>query len=317
VARTILLRADFGRTSQAATTLLGFGFYCTGTFERMEFSTQHVIRGTQTPTSRLLSYITALHYFHQTYFEFYSFNFVEMADLFSDVLEPLPFRYSDIRGRNYAEVKRQLSLSNDPDKYIDIPHCTITGLEFSVMFGDWKMFLIFFLAGADPDQNLFDGIVQVSSTGELIILYEAFRSEEGEFQPLPGFRGLQCILDDVVVTSYPEGNLSKMRATLWLTKQLHENSAIVLGSDMISKAHRNCLLLDDDFDWESSFASKVTSCLSLLKQISVVYQVPEAALHSVIEQRLHQLLHGAIRDCIKGIVGGLGPGLEEANEEEA
>jgi hypothetical protein len=256
-----------------------------------------------------------LYSFHQTYFEFYTFNFVEMADPLSDV-ESLPVGYSDIEGRNYAEVERKLSLTNDPDKRIDTLQCSMTGMEFSLVLMDWKMFLIFFLAGADPEQNLFDGIVQVSSAGEPIFQYEAFMSEEGVFQPVPGFRGLQRIID-VVLAKFPERFLSKMRATLWLTKQLHENSAIVLGSDVILQAHRNCLLLDDDFDWESSFASKVASCLALLKQISVVYQVPEEALHSVIEHRLHQLLHGAIRECLEGIVGGLGPGLEEANEEEA
>jgi hypothetical protein len=86
-----------------------------------------------------------------------------------------------------------------------------------------------------------------------------------------------------------------------LNKQLHENSAIVLGSDMISQARRNCLLLDNDFDWESAFSSKVASCLALLKQISGVYQVPEEALRSVIEHRLLQLLNGAIRECLEGI----------------
>jgi hypothetical protein len=111
-------------------------------------------------------------------------------------------------------------------------------------------------------------------------------------------------LDNVIDADAYEDK-PKMRATLWLTKQLHGNSAIVLGSDMISTAHRNCLLLDNDFAWESAFSSKVASCLAILKQIGETYQVPEEALHSVIEQviehRLRQLLHDAIRECIEGV----------------
>jgi hypothetical protein len=245
-----------------------------------------------------------------------AFNFVAMADLPSNS-RPLPIQSIDIIWQNYAEVKRKLSLTNDPNKGIRNSQCSMTGMEFSLLLMDWKMFLIFFTAGADPEQNLFNGIFRVPITGEPVLHVEAFRSEEGEFQPVPGFRGLQCIMD-VVVARFPEGNLSKMRATLWLTKQLHGNDAtIIIGSDMISKAHRNCLVLDNDFDWESAFSSKAASCFALFKQISVVYQVPEEALHSVIKHRLRQLLNGAIRECLEGIVVGLGSGLEEVNEEEA
>jgi hypothetical protein len=148
-----------------------------------------------------------LHPFHQTYFEFYAFNFVEMADLPSDV-EPLPVRWSDLINKNYAEVKRQLSLTDDPNKVIC--NLSITGLEYSVLFREWELFLIFFLAGADPNQNLFDGGVW-EHTGELLHQYEAFRSKEGEFQPVPGFRGLQLIMD-AVVFRYPKDVVSKMRA---------------------------------------------------------------------------------------------------------
>jgi hypothetical protein len=186
-------------------------------------------------------------------------------------------------------------------------------MDLSVVLMDWKMFLIFFLAGADPDQNLFGGILWMPTTGELLLHAEALRSGVVDFPSVPGFLGLQYIMD-VVVAGYPEDVVSKMRATLWLTEQLHGNATIVLDSDMISRARRNCLLLDNSFDWESAFSSKVTSGLALLKQISGVYQVPAEALHSVIKHR-SQLLHGAIRECLEGIVEGLGPGLEEANEE--
>jgi hypothetical protein len=246
-----------------------------------------------------------------------------MADL-RPVIEHLPVQISDIIGRNYAEVKRQLSLTNDLNKCVDIPYFSMTGLEFSVFQLDWKMFLIFFLGGTDPSQNLFHGIWLLPSSDEPVIQVTVYRyrSEEGKFQPVPGFRGFQFILDDVVGAlvadgaRFSEDRRSKMGATLWLTKQLHDNSAIVLGSDMISQARHNCLLLDNDFAWESAFSSKVASCLAILKQIGETYQVPEEALHSVFEHRLHQLLNGAIRECLEGIVGGLGPGLEEANEEE-
>jgi hypothetical protein len=231
-----------------------------------------------------------------------------MADL-RPVFEPLPVQARDIMYRNYAEVKRQLSLTNDLNKRIDFPLLSMTGLEFSVFQLDWKMFLIFFLEGTDPTQNLFDGTCRVPNPDVPVFQFAAFRSEEGEFQPVPGFPGLQCILDNVIDADAYEDK-PKMRATLWLTKQLHDSSAIVLGSDMISQARHNCLLLDNDFAWESTFSSKVASCLAIRKQIGETYQVPEEALHLVFEHRLHQLLNGAIRECLEGIVGGLGSASE-------
>jgi hypothetical protein len=117
-----------------------------------------------------------------------------MADLPSDV-EPLPVQWKDIIDQNYAEVIRKLSLTNDPnmDINLNIPQSPITGLEFSLLIADWKMALIFFLAGADPNQNLFEGFVRNPLAGELFNQMGTLRSEDGEFQPVLGFRGLQSI----------------------------------------------------------------------------------------------------------------------------
>jgi hypothetical protein len=188
-------------------------------------ATHGMISGTYSDSyvkTSLINHCIAAFSSNLKYFEFYAFYFVKMADLPSDV-EPLPVRLIDITGRNYAEVKRKLSLTNDPNKLIDHHPllCSITGMEFSVLCQDWKMVLIFFLAGADPNQNRFDGILRDPMTDERLQQYEAFRSEEGEFQPLPGFRGLQRIMD-VVVARFSE--VTNMRATLWLTKQLHDNA---------------------------------------------------------------------------------------------
>ena len=66
-----------------------------------------------------------------------------------------------VEERRYDIVQFNLrSRFYDPNEEILFSTVYMTGLEYSVYKGDWRMAILFFLNSADPERNCFDGTIQ-------------------------------------------------------------------------------------------------------------------------------------------------------------
>jgi hypothetical protein len=66
-----------------------------------------------------------------------------------------------IRDQNHGDL---ISLLKNDRSHADqdlLPLAKMTGLEWSVYWEDWRMAAIFFVFGADPQRNIFDGATQM------------------------------------------------------------------------------------------------------------------------------------------------------------
>ncbi|KAI2505484.1 hypothetical protein MHU86_8915 [Fragilaria crotonensis] len=100
---------------------------------------------------------------------------------------------NSIRDQNYADLISLLQLDSS---YADQGLFTLakmTGLEWAVYWEDWKMTAIFFIFGADPKNNIFDGVMEMPPGYVPLPGFTIGR-------PIPGFDGLFLLLreeDDI------------------------------------------------------------------------------------------------------------------------
>lgn len=154
---------------------------------------------------------------------------------------------SYLRGELYAY---------DPNEEIPFLEVYMTGLEYSVYKGDWRMAILFFLNSADPSYNCFDGTILTKSgnndgeensdvsegrdvasprrrqLSERRIIssrtHHAFsrseiseshgQDEEGSkrYNEIAGFDGLYCLVNQ------KEEEAVKVRSSLWLMSRCHD-----------------------------------------------------------------------------------------------
>jgi hypothetical protein len=70
----------------------------------------------------------------------------------------------------------------------------------------------------------------------------------------------------------------------------------------VTLARRNCLELDEGFDWESNFCRKASACLTYVQRCGDVYQVPKAVTDNMRGFLLSRVLNEAVQKCIDGVV---------------
>lgn len=158
---------------------------------------------------------------------------------------PLQYEYEmgdmeliyNIRTKNYTGViqeirsapERVANMSFNLDS-LDYPSVIMTGLEYAVYRGDWKMAALFFSFGADPINNAFYGSVfwPGITCAEIIPGFDGY--------PIPGFDGLNYLISE------DNDEQKNLRATayLWLMKALHHVDTIPI--------HRNLRKFRDTID---------------------------------------------------------------------
>jgi hypothetical protein len=227
--------------------------------------------------------------------------------------------------QNYAVVLQKLRAGTDPnlalDVQVDVFDVKMTGMEYATYRLDWKMFLVFFLAKADPAKNVFNGSMQleVAGTARIRSRWGAWMNnsddvlEETQQQPIPGFRGLWAIHDHELHSNIldPEHNHSPedlakllenariLEAALWLAERLHERSMDVHNDENISQTRSHLVGLDPEYDWFGAYEHKASVVNDM-----VPTQFPDAAADLIIRQFLprSEILLEAIQECLSRIV---------------
>jgi len=149
------------------------------------------------------------------------------ASSLSDEIAELTSRANE--NEDYQSLRDAIK-GTDPSLSYDNIACSMFSMEYAVYKEDWKMLLIFFLAGTHPEQSYFDGYVQThaSTYGEgepvvspnIVALLEAHQ----EGQPL-GVSVLRAILTDARDNSQEVSEESlKVEACFGLIELLHRSS---------------------------------------------------------------------------------------------
>jgi hypothetical protein len=92
-----------------------------------------------------------------------------------------------IRDQNYQDLIALLQMDASMVDQGLFTLAKMTGLEWAVYWEDWKMTAIFFVFGADPKNNIFDGVMEMPPG------YSPLPGFIGG-KPIPGFDGLVLLL---------------------------------------------------------------------------------------------------------------------------
>lgn len=181
-----------------------------------------------------------------------------------------------IEERRYDIVHYNLrnnSCPNDPNEEINFDTVYMTGLEYSIYNGDWKMAIVFFINSADPAYNCFDGtILKYSrSQGRYVqshshpAFLEERKSRTGDRRRkcvrIAGFDGLYCLVNS------KKRNLDKLMSSLWLMRQAHEiqESPPKKMMEMIACSRRHICNVGCDHIWNTQFCTIIHTCLLCLR----------------------------------------------------
>jgi len=110
-----------------------------------------------------------------------------------------------IRDQNYGMLVKLLQSDRSMTDQGLFSLAKMTGLEWAVYWEDWKMTAIFFVFGADPEHNIFDGIMGMPPG------YVPLPSFVNPGQPVPGFAGLHLLLDEEENEEYGKAYLKVMQ----------------------------------------------------------------------------------------------------------
>jgi len=99
--------------------------------------------------------------------------------------------------KDYRSVVELLHHGVDPNSCLNFELMWGTGLEYSILTNDWTLAIIFFVHGANPNENSFDGILYL--TEENPVELSVFVDLDVNF--IPGFKGLYALVDPPSVRS--------------------------------------------------------------------------------------------------------------------
>jgi hypothetical protein len=175
-----------------------------------------------------------------------NFDFSFLADLGQGLVELLKDGKTItplVSNRCYHDLHIALQAEvTDINCALDVPVYDMTGLEYSVYEGDWKMASIFFANGADAMKNAFNGTVQTQASysgfGSPITL-ASFAHLDGE-TTIPGFDGLRALAMD------GNENPDVMLAFLWLMEICSSSYALDLRGEFPRILTSLCLVCPPD-----------------------------------------------------------------------
>jgi len=191
--------------------------------------------------------------------------------------------------------------ADDPNEEIPFPTVYMTGLEYSIYKGDWKMAIVFFVHSADPYYNCFDGTI-LCQNGECQTHLAFLQSQQRLKSPIAGFPGLHCLLDsnktDVAIT----------KCTLWLMEtsysQLKMNKNNFLATIPNIRFARQCLMqIGAQTVWNTEFIHLVLTvfmCIHRSSDSQVANDVALNILEFVLDDMLLDVIWEGLRyvsDC--------------------
>ena len=169
---------------------------------------------------------------------------------------------------------RNISCPNDPNEEIKFDTVYMTGLEYSIHNGDWKMAILFFINSADPAYNCFDGTIlrYSKSLGRYVqshshpAFLEERNSRTGDRRRksvrIAGFDGLYCLVNP------KKRDLDKIMSSLWLMKQAHEiqeSSAKKTMMETIACSRKHIFNIGYKDIWKTQFCTIIHTCLLCLR----------------------------------------------------
>lgn len=184
-----------------------------------------------------------------------------------------------IQNRRYDLVRSNLSqkgFSDDPNEEIRFSQVYMTGLEYSVYTGDWKMAILFFVQSADPSYNCFDGTIVEAEQNESLMAQAICRTHPAfvldfapdgrrlQISPISGFKGLYCLLP-----SSPTDSTRITRCSLWLMEKSYQRLFPLATPNNIRFA-RYCLLqIGAKTVWNNEFTYKVFITLMCIHRVGL------------------------------------------------
>ena len=188
----------------------------------------------------------------------------------------------------YTELKQNLNPENASLR-IDITIFAMTGMELATYSIDYKMLLIFFFAGADPEKRVFDGYVHTPASFYEIedpitfpsvrAVYDQEEQDDYEGETTTGFEFLQLIYQDSIVR--PGKDAQKLVASLWLLEKLHTGQ-VALDADTVRKARRYIHLIHPSFDWDTEYVAKRKVLEDSLVQLEASHkELPDSVFRHV------------------------------------
>lgn len=175
---------------------------------------------------------------------------------------------------HHRAVLQFLRYGADPNSNLDFGIGTMTGLEYSVYRSDWRMAVIFFLHGADPNQHELTRVLQMFDHAagyenpSVISLRQA--------SSISAFEGLRALTE-------PED--SRSRAYLWLMEKCHNGNIDVTrefqGSlDSLAAAEQT-------FVRSHKVKSSIYTCLLCMRR----KHLPQRAAKLICELVLLEVIH--------------------------
>ena len=195
----------------------------------------------------------------------------------------------EVKKKDYAGIHNHLKThKNEVDCCIYSKIISLTGLEWALWKDDWKMATLFFVHGADPNHNAFDGVVHTEGSYlgfEDPDILDGFDADDPK--PIKGFAGLKLLVNDA-------NEIGK--AYLYVMECLY-CGAIDLEADYDRLA--GCMdILSNDVQYSSSDlkAFILTSFLSM-KRMGLSHDIALPIVENVVLGTLWYLLESfATRD---------------------
>lgn len=212
--------------------------------------------------------------------------------------------------------------SSDPNEEIKFDTVYMTGLEYSIYGGDWKMAILFFINSADPAYNCFDGTIlkhsrrlgrYVHSHSHPAFMESNRRGRDGNHNRrkkcnrIPGFEGLYCLANS------KKCDKEKVLSSLWLMRRAYENekSPPRPMMDTVSLTREHICNIGCHDIWNSSFCDIIYTCLLCLRYCfgnrrSQYSSSPRAKLPNdisihILEYIMDDVLCDAIQEVLRGI----------------
>jgi len=199
----------------------------------------------------------------------------------------------------------------DPNEEMQFGQVYMTGLEYSVYSGDWKMAILFFVHSADPAYNCFDGTI--TETYPPMNPEETFRSvckthpafirnytnghrvKQVQHSPLSGFKGLYCLIDK----SHEES--STIYSSLWLMETCHSCKTSLAKREVINYARQCLIQIGASQVWNNEFASKVLNILKCLHRLEFTggKRIPNDISTTILEYILDDVLLDTIWEGLR------------------